>query len=181
MDLRYQQLEQETELEKQVSAGAYASEGFGRSTESVSKLDIVGQLSQNRVVALNRVVQLEESFKNAKTEAEFKSLSQQLASAQEVYNKQTEAARQRMTALSLKLSGAGQAADQKVNQLLGGRVKRGGKSFKINKPLINESNTLKTSIESIKPIIDMFNAPLNTITPLSSIPSLITQIKPLTA
>ena len=183
MDLRYQQLEQETQLETQASAGLYAFEGFGRSTENAAKADIIGGLNQARVATLDRVIAAENALSLAKTNEEFDSLSKQLSFAQQAFDQQAQDARKRRTELSLKLAGAGAAADQEVGQLLSNRQTRAKQSFKVAKPLVQQTAPFKAKLDKLKPLTNILS-PLNslrTITPLNSFRSFGSQIKSLTA
>lgn len=152
MDLRFSQLEDQTQNEIQAVAGYYAFQGFGRGSENLVKQDEIQVFSQKRIKALNNVISLEERLSKETDSKAIQNLSNTLVGAQEEVNKLSQEASKRLSEISLKLSSIGQESEGKRQSNTSKSIKP-KRSFTISKPQpITPMKSLKGSFSSLKPI-----------------------------
>lgn len=146
-DLRYKQIETETEQESSSQKSKFAFTGFGRSTDLASEVDKVLAEAAKRKQALNEVITIEQQMKGADT-AQLKVLSQMLDSANQKLNKLSEQAAQRRTKVAQDLTKTGIFEESKLKAKLQFRNSFKPKKFKLN----SRVKVLKSHAPKIKNI-----------------------------
>jgi hypothetical protein len=168
-DSRYQQLADRTKQETEATAGKFAFQGFGRSTDLASSVDEVAKKGQQMEATLTNIISLEEMLKKA-TGKEAEGIGKMLAGEQANLNKQKQEQDKRLSEVAQSILSASTAIGDKMKYNNANRQTFRGKKLKISAAPAFKAKAIKQSPLRVKALSEMSKSTLK-VRPISAIVS----------